>query len=104
MRRLPLEAQDYIYTTDNDATITITDYTGAGSAVTIPSTIDGMEVTRIGNGAFRWNTNLSSLTIPTSITSIGDQAFFQCIGLGRVTIPKCLQRFRATFPRFFPSK
>src|SRR5215831_14710504 len=56
-----LEAQ-FTYTTNGDGTITITGYTGPGSAVTIPSTINGIAVTGMGDDAFYGNTNLTSLT------------------------------------------
>ena len=51
-------------------------------------TYNGMayEVTSIG-GAFRGCTGLTSITIPNSVTSIGDQAFYGCTGLTSVTIP-----------------
>lgn len=42
---------------------------------------------RIGEFAFaNWN-NLTSITIPDSVTSIGRSAFFDCSSLKRVTIP-----------------
>ncbi len=79
------EAQ-FNYTADNGA-ITITGYTGPGGSVTIPSTIDGLPVTSIGDGAFGGCTSLASVTIPGSVTSIGDEAFASCAGLTSVTIP-----------------
>ncbi len=44
------QAADYIYTTNG--TVTINKYTGAGGAVTIPDTIDGLTVTSIGSETF----------------------------------------------------
>jgi hypothetical protein len=62
------------YTTGNGA-ITITRHTGPGGAVTIPGTINGLPVTSIGQGAFWACSSMTSLTIPDSVTSIGDYAF-----------------------------
>jgi len=45
---LPVQADDYTYTTNNGA-ITITGYTGPGGALAIPDTINGYPVTSIGN-------------------------------------------------------
>ena len=46
----------------------------------------GSGVTSIGDYAFYYCTGLSSITIPGSVTSIGDYAF-HCTGLTSVTIP-----------------
>ena len=46
----------------------------------------GSGVTSIGDYAFYYCTGLSSITIPGSVTSIGDYAFY-CTGLTSVTIP-----------------
>jgi hypothetical protein len=50
--------------------------------VTIPGS-----VTSIGNYAFYWCSGLTSVTIPGSVTSIGNYAFDYCPGLISVTIP-----------------
>ena len=50
--------------------------------MTIPNS-----VTSIGNYAFRGCSGLSSVTIPNSVTSIGNYAFYNCTGLTSVTIP-----------------
>ena len=55
---------------------------GAGRAVTIPAS-----VTSIGESAFRDCSGLTSVTIPASVTSIGGGAFRGCSGLTSVTIP-----------------
>jgi hypothetical protein len=80
-----LHAQ-FTYTT-NDGTITITKYTGYGSAVTVPGKINGLPVTRIGDEAFYSSPNLASVTIPNGVVSIGANAFYDCIWLSSVTIP-----------------
>jgi hypothetical protein len=50
------------------------------TSITIPNS-----VTSIGEKAFEMCENLTSITIPASVTSIGDSAFFNCIRLTRVT-------------------
>ena len=53
------------------------------TSITIPNS-----VTSIGNnGAFRGCSGLTSITIPDSVTSIGDDAFYGCSGLTSITIP-----------------
>ena len=49
-------------------------------------TIPG-SVTSIGDSAFYWCTSLTSVTIPDSVTGIGDSAFYWCTSLTSVTIP-----------------
>ncbi len=65
----------------------ITGYTGAGGAVTIPSIIDNLPVTRISGMAFYDCSSITSVTIPDSVTSIGVYAFSGCSGLANITIP-----------------
>ena len=75
---------DYEVLEDN--TIEIIDYNGSDAEVVIPDTIEGLPVTSIGGRAF-YLSGLTSVTIPNSVTSIGDWAFTSCWGLTSVTIP-----------------
>ena len=45
-------------------------------------------VTTVGSCAFRFCTNLRSVTIPGSVTHICDYAFYRCTGLTAVTVPE----------------
>jgi len=86
----------FTYTTNAGGTsITITG--GPGGAVNIPGSINGLTVTSIGEQAFGgyWaeggiyfqpNVLLTSVTIPGSVTNIGDFAFYYCSDLTQVTI------------------
>jgi len=55
--------------------------------VVIPSIIDGYLIVSIFNGAFENCDNLTGVTIPNSVTSIGFRAFAFCDKLARVIIP-----------------
>ena len=76
----PVVQAQFNYTNNGDGTVTITGYTAPVTAVTIPNTINGLPVTSIGydafyNGATPGPGILTSVTIPDSVTSIGDFAF-----------------------------
>jgi len=65
----PVQAQ-YYYTTNSDNTITITGYTGSGGAVTIPSAINGLTITNIGDHAFNEGYVPTGITIPPMPASL----------------------------------
>jgi PKD repeat protein len=76
----------FTYTTTN-GTIAITAYIGSGGAVTIPSTLNSLPVTSIGDWAFAFCSSLTNVTIGTNVTSIGEGAFAFCSSLTSVAIP-----------------
>lgn len=66
------------YITSADSTVT---------SLNIPSSINGTPVVGIDNSAFRYCSNLTTVTIPDSVTSIGSFAFNSLSGLTSMTIP-----------------
>ena len=124
---------DWLFLYDN-STATIINYYGSSSSVTIPSTVTRIEewqeegedgefhtlqrsytysvtaidgafrgctsltsvkipssVTSLVGGSFQRCSNLRSVTIPSRVTSIGDATFFGCTRLKSVTIPKSVK-------------
>ena len=80
---------DYIYiVTDGNATIT--GYTGAGGAISIPATLGGYPTVAIGDSVFSNNGSLTSVIIPDSVTSIGGYAFYNCWQLTSLTLSSSL--------------
>lgn len=78
---------DFEFTPDNTAAIvTNYKYNGAAADVTIPSRYKGKPVTTIGHAAF-FNSAVTSVTIPDSVTSISDDAFVNCPQLTNISIP-----------------
>lgn len=78
---------DFEFTPDNTAVIvTNYKYNGAAADVTIPSRYKGKPVTTIGHAAF-FNSAVTSVTIPDSVTSISDEAFINCPKLTNISIP-----------------
>ena len=52
------------------------------TSITIPNS-----VTSLGNDCFGDCSGLTSITIPNSVTSLGDGCFYECSGLTSITIP-----------------
>ena len=90
------------YTAHGDSTdkgVTYTAYDGFAAAtgctdeavrVQIAASYDGLPVTRIGDKAFAYAASLQSVTIPDSVTRIGDSAFFYS-SVSSVTIPDSVE-------------
>jgi len=82
---------DWTYTLNKSDEATITAYGGNGGAVVIPGRIQGFPVTSVGGD---WspifgneNKSVTSVTVPSSVTSIGKGAFAEWTGLTNVSIP-----------------
>ena len=71
----------WTYVINGDTVAVVADRSGAAISpypsghVTVPSTLGGKPVTRIGRRAFDGCSGLTSVTIPESVTSIGARAF-----------------------------
>ena len=78
---------DFYYAINAKNEITITGRNlFSSSFLDIPSTIEGKIVTTIGKATFE-DSSLKSITIPNSVTTIGDDAFENCDSLTSITIP-----------------
>ena len=66
----------------------ITKYYGTEPVPTIPTTIDGIRVNRILGAAFANNEYVRAVTIPDSIISVEDYAFYNCSVLEEIFIPR----------------
>ena len=71
-----------VYTSNDKLDYAAFDGCSGLTSLTIPSS-----VTSIGEYAFNGCSGLTSLTIPSSVTSIGESAFSGCSGLTSLTIP-----------------
>ncbi len=84
----PVSAQiagGYEYAT-LDGTASIIGYQGEGGNVTIPLAFDGIPVTRISAFAFAGCDKITALTIPDTVTSLGEGAFLGCTSLTSLTV------------------
>ena len=81
----PEDTISFSYSIENDS-VTIHEYLGGATAVVLPSTVNGYPVTAIADNAFK-NSNVTSVVIPSTVTSIGWFAFYGCVSLSSVTLP-----------------
>ena len=76
----------YTLSDDNSCYI-VSGFVGEESHIEIPSLHDGLPVFGIMAKAFQNNTTIKSITIPDSVTSIGNSAFYNCTNLTSIIIP-----------------
>ena len=72
---------DWGYKVLPDNTVEITKYYGTAKNLRIPETIEGLVVSKLGDQAFLFSHSLTSVTIPDSITQMGDNPFLVCMSL-----------------------
>lgn len=85
-------SRDFEYNVLDDGTVEITGYNGSEADLIIPAKIDDKAVTVIGDyafttGPYMGNEKIVDVTIPDSVTSIGEFAFAFCGNLKSINIP-----------------
>ena len=73
-----------------DSEYEVVAYTGSAASVTIPNTFNEKPVTAILAEVFMDNQTMTSVTIGSNITSIGDRAFYNCDALTSVSLPNAV--------------
>lgn len=81
-----VKVDGFVFTVDGSNAI-LKEYTGSQTDVKIPSKVNGIKVTAIGNEAFWANKTMKSVTIPTTVKVIGTAAFNECTALTKINIP-----------------
>jgi len=92
---LPPRVEAQLNYVTNNGVIIITGFTGPATTLIIPDTINGFPVGLIASQALRSCTNLTHITIPSSVTNIGTQAFTQCDSLQAFTVDASNPIFRS---------
>ncbi|MEF2247338.1 chitobiase/beta-hexosaminidase C-terminal domain-containing protein [Paenibacillus sp. IITD108] len=82
---------DYNWIENTDGTVTITKYKvyKDNNHVVVPDQLGGKIVSEIGNKAFD-NAHIIGVTLPDTVTSIGEWAFARCYNLQTVKLPSGL--------------
>lgn len=81
----------YLFTDNKENKIQITGYIGEDEKITIPPTINDVNVVKIADNAFEGNETVSSITISDPITELGSHSFKGCMNLTSITLPKSLK-------------
>ncbi len=106
---------DYVDAGRGDGSIEITNYKGGVGAVTVPAEINGHKVVGLGNGALyekgitslvisegieylgddavMFNNLMTSLTLPSTLTTVGDNCFALAYALTNVDLPEACINF-----------
>ena len=69
----------------------VTKYSGTAEKVTVPSKVGSATVIQIADKAFWSNKTMKSISLPSTIQSIGKAAFNECTGLTLVNLPSKLK-------------
>jgi hypothetical protein len=77
---------DLYYTQDLGSNVQINGLRYPVSVLNVPAKINGKNVTSIRNPFYN-KTDLTSVTLPNSLISIGSNAFYGCTGLTSITVP-----------------
>lgn len=75
----------------DDERAEIKDYLGNNISIDIPENIDGYKITKISAAAFFSRTQLTDITIPSTVEEIGWWAFYGCSGLKNVYLNEGLK-------------
>jgi len=81
---------DFLYT-NLGSEIQITSWDGLSQSIEIPQAIAGIPVKSIGDHAFSGKTIITSVTMPSSVTNIGYQAF-NSSGITNIVVPSSVKK------------
>lgn len=80
------ETKLYTYDVYEDHVV-LTGYLGEALSVSVPRTLDGLPVTKIGELAFYYGAAVETVVVPDTVTELADNAFYYCRALTRIILP-----------------
>lgn len=75
---------DFIFTAKQNGDLIVSGYEGKTKNVVIPAYVGGKPVVAVGVNAFSFKTEITSLTLPSTVTRLGAGAFRYCYGMKEV--------------------
>lgn len=82
----------FTFKTDGKRTITGYERDKPTGVLIIPAKLCNESITGIGEEAFFWCIGITGLTLPDSVTCIGKSAFTECTGIRSLTLPNSLTK------------
>ena len=77
----------YIFVNEHFGEAFVSRYDGTDEDVYVPSLYNGAPVVGINSSAFQGNKTIKNVTLPATIKSIPDRAFYECSKLSSIVIP-----------------
>jgi hypothetical protein len=71
----------------SDGSAVTSKYNGTSEDVTVPATLGGYTVTKIGDCTFKGNTSLKTVKFSSDIVDLGTESFSGCTGLTSIDVP-----------------
>ena len=84
---IPIKSTQFEYTLLDNGTYEVSSYIGSNASVSVLSMNSGKAVSGIGDGAFFYCMDITSVTLPSSIKNIGSSAFAGCMEMTKINIP-----------------
>lgn len=92
-----IQEKDFFkYAVNQDGEAVILGYKGYESKVTLPETIDGHLVTKIGDGAFRTIRHIVEVTMADTVRIMGEEAFRECSSLKKIHLSNGISKLEPT--------
>lgn len=82
-----IQSGDFSFEVLEDGTLCVTEYSGEGTEVSIPSEVDGKVVSTLGDELFWYMKEITSVTLPETLEYIGARVFQRCTSLTELKLP-----------------
>ena len=83
--------QEFIYRPNDNGTYAVVGYQGDEANVRIPDTYGGRIITIVGDKLFSGHAEIESVSIPDTVTDMGEFVFDGCVNLRRIDLPADLE-------------
>ncbi len=81
------EENGFKYVEYDNGDVVVTEYTGTADKITVPASLKGKAITKIGSDIFKRSKAIKEITVSEGIKAIGFRAFGDCTALNKVVLP-----------------